>query len=108
MRSTCTYNELSGLRCRRHDAQWFKIAANPYLGHVYERAWSLLLDCHQSEAPYQWIDACRQCEESSYSNCTATACQCLDEVEVTETESTSNSASLSSLSMHNVTGNLTS
>ena len=40
------------------------------------------MDCH--DVPEIWIDTCRQCENSKYSNCTADACQCIDKAEPQE------------------------
>lgn len=71
--------ELLQMLCRRHNTDWFKNQENPYIGHVYERAWSLLFDCHASQNASAWVDQCRECEANQYIDCPPGACQCLDE-----------------------------
>ena len=74
--------ELPPCSCRRHNADWYKDPAGPYIGHVYERTWTLLFDCYKGGQ--EFLDRCNKCDDQRSQNCEPGDCQCRDEVHSTE------------------------
>ena len=59
-----------------HSAPEYNGSRNTFVGHVYERSWSLLFDCFQPSKAR--LEDCLACDKRKGAGCKPDACQCLD------------------------------